>query len=429
MKKKILAVIMCFVMVMTVLPVYAFADDLTYGDFTYRVRESDKTATITLYTGSDENIVIPDHIGEYKVYSIGERAFCVDNRENIKSVYIPDTVEFIFTAAFSGCTNLSQVHFSRKLRGIGDAAFNSCTSLTNVEVNAEEIGERAFYRCSGIKTVRLNRAERIKPYAFCKCSALEDVYMNPYFIHYIETDAFMESGLKSISIGRGMKSKYWYINLGNGAFSNCKNLEYAYIRGVDKLDSVVFKGCTALKTVNIDILRGDIIESAFEKCDSLINVNIGTVYGFTHAIRWRAFSRCPSLKTFVVPNGTTMIQSGAFQSTLEAIFIPPSVTAIYGTLFEETELGNDTAVIYGYYGSYAETYANENNIEFRGFFGGDVDGDGVHTLNDVASVMELSTDYYFELSYSPEQAFVADANYDSVIDAFDVALMDREING
>ena len=63
-----------------------------------------------------------------------------------------------------------------------------------------------------------------------------------------------------------------------------------------------------------------------------------------------------------ISDGATLIGDGAFDScpALQNVFIPSSVTAIgFGVFF-----GCPNITIHAPAGSYAETYAKENNIPF-----------------------------------------------------------------
>lgn len=75
-----------------------------------------------------------------------------------------------------------------------------------------------------------------------------------------------------------------------------------------------------------------------------------------------AFSNCTSLTSVSIPDTVTSIGDEAFMgcTMLKEITIPTSVTAIANRVFYES--GIET--IYGYTGSYAETYCTNNNITF-----------------------------------------------------------------
>ena len=81
----------------------------TEGDYSYTV-SSDNTATITGYSGTDTELVIPDTLGGYPVTGIGAYAF--SGCSSLESIEIPDTVTNIGGHAFQNCTSLSSVQLS-----------------------------------------------------------------------------------------------------------------------------------------------------------------------------------------------------------------------------------------------------------------------------------------------------------------------------
>ena len=80
------------------------------------------------------------------------------------------------------------------------------------------------------------------------------------------------------------------------------------------------------------------------------------------SIGYYAFRNCINLINVTIPDSVTSIGSSAFYycTSLASITIPDSVTTISDYAFK----GCSNLTIHGYSGSYAETYANENNISF-----------------------------------------------------------------
>ena len=66
---------------------------------------------------------------------------------------------------------------------IGEGAFYGCTGLTSVTIpnSVTEIGESAFYGCTGLTSVSIgNSVTTIDNWAFCRCTGLKKVYsLNP----------------------------------------------------------------------------------------------------------------------------------------------------------------------------------------------------------------------------------------------------------
>ena len=65
------------------------------------------------------------------------------------------------------------------------------------------------------------------------------------------------------------------MEIGIGAFSNCKNLETVRLnKGLTRLKKEVFSGCERLKEINIPDTLQSIGEWAFRGCKSLKGLNI-----------------------------------------------------------------------------------------------------------------------------------------------------------
>lgn len=93
----------------------------------------------------------------------------------------------------------------------------------------------------------------------------------------------------------------------------------------------------------------------------------------------------PHLTSLFLPEGVQSIGEEAFSrcENLTAITIPSSVTAIGNYAFH----GCASLAIYGYTGSYAETYATENNIPFIALLRGDFVDDGVLSSADAVYLL------------------------------------------
>lgn len=171
--------------------------------------------------------------------------------------------------------------------------------------------------------------------------------------------------------------------IGMGAFEKCSSLTGVTIpEGVSEIGPRAFEQCTGLSSVVIPDSVTTIGWSAFSNCSSLTNVTIGnrvTTIGGTAffccekltnvaipasvtTIGSQAFEGCSSLMRIVIPEGMSSIGRRAFAGckNLTDVVIPAGVKEIGDRVFGEC----DNLVIRGNVGSYAETYAKENNIPF-----------------------------------------------------------------
>ena len=108
--------------------------------------------TITGYTGSGGEVVIPAEIDGKTVTSIGTGAFY--DCTGLKSVTIPVSVTEIGGSAFFGCTGLTSVTIPGSVTSIGDYAFSGCTGLRSVIIQngVAEISGCTFANCRGLET-------------------------------------------------------------------------------------------------------------------------------------------------------------------------------------------------------------------------------------------------------------------------------------
>ena len=133
-----------------------------YDGFEFTIN-GDK-ATLTKYTGTDTEVVIPSTISkredgvfiegsEYKVTSIGTRAF--QKCSSLTYINIPYGVTIIGNDAFNGCSSLLNVTIPDSVTNIGDSVFYGCSSLTSMTIGSgvTSIGYCAFYDCNSLTSV------------------------------------------------------------------------------------------------------------------------------------------------------------------------------------------------------------------------------------------------------------------------------------
>lgn len=157
--------------------------------------------TITKYTGTEGNVVIPSAIGGTAVKKIG--ADCFASNQYVTSVEIPEGVTEIGEEAFLNCPNLKTVVIPKGVVTLGQLAFFMCERLENVTMGSgiTAIGVNTFYGCSSLKDIQMpDTVTKIENYAFMGCSSLEKVVI-PVGTSSLGTGAFQDcSGLKEITI-------------------------------------------------------------------------------------------------------------------------------------------------------------------------------------------------------------------------------------
>ena len=139
-----------------------------------------------------------------------------------------------------------------------------------------------------------------------------------------------------------------------------ENNKYSIPDSVKTIGVNAFGACHSLAEIVIPNGVTTIGNYAFNTCASLTEI---VIPDSVTTIGSSAFFACSSITEIVIPDSVTKIGSDAFSacSSLTKIVIPDSVIEIGSDAFLFC-LGSLT--IYGYAGSTAETYANENGINF-----------------------------------------------------------------
>lgn len=99
--------------------------------------------TLVSYTGTAENVIIPQSVDGMTVTGIEDEVF--RDNTNIRSVTIPDTVSYFGKYLFQDST-LRSINIPKKLKIIPDFTFFRCSKLENVEFHDDIIliGKTAF---------------------------------------------------------------------------------------------------------------------------------------------------------------------------------------------------------------------------------------------------------------------------------------------
>ena len=171
--------------------------------------------------------------------------------------------------------------------------------------------------------------------------------------------------------------------IGGIAFEGCSNLTTVVLpESVNKIGAFAFAECPKLTQINIPEAVTCIEQETFYRCYALTSIRLPS--GIT-SIEEAAFQQCYNLSEVNIPDAVTSIGKNAFRrcEALTEIVIPANVISIGDSAFSrcanltsltihstETAFGSGVfaecpkLTIYGYSGSTAEAYANENSIPF-----------------------------------------------------------------
>ena len=301
------------------------------AQFTYTTNNG--AITITSYTGTDGNAVIPPETNGYPVTSIAGFGDGLGYAYSPTNIAIPASVTNIASGVFANLSSLTAITVAAQniiysstngilfdklqtfliqapggiagsyaipgsVTGIGDEAFYDCASLTNVSIgtNVTSIGDFAFSGCQGLTSLTIpNQVLSIGNWSFQACASLTN-----------------------ITLGTNVAS------VGDYAFSSCSGLtEFMIPNSVTNIGN-----------------------EALEFCGSLTNVSLGT--GVT-TIGNDAFAYCSSLTRIVIPKSVTNIASITYSlvyvggGRLQLIIGPIEMVAHCGRLTDITVDGQNPA--------------------------------------------------------------------------------------
>ncbi len=345
--------------------VNAAAQTFERGDFTYcklygtynevSIKGStDKTALTIPSTVDYEGVT-------YSITGIEYDAFLSHN--NLQTISIPNSVQYIWGTPFSGCENLQYIEYDNALYLGNDenkylwlikAKSKGITSC-GINNNCKHIAENAFDGCDKLTAIVIpNSVVDIGHYAFNNCSGLSSVTI-PISVITIGTQAFncdntiFVCEAQSKPQGWGDYTSYYC----SGTWNNCQGTTYwglSFIVG-DFAYSIIGDNTVSVRKYlgnGLDVsipsvvtFNGneykvtDIGEAVFQNKD-LTEITIPET---VKNIGKEAFYGCSGLTEVILPDSLITIGDNAFDgcSSLRIINIPNSVQTINRSVFSHCE--------------------------------------------------------------------------------------------
>ena len=300
----------------------------------------------------------------------------------IEAITLPNSIEWIGSGAFRGCSRLKAIDIPESVKSIGYHAFRDCANLASIHIpkSVESIGHYSFWGCSNLnhldiddleQWLKLDLSEGSHPFAGRESGdgmkSGGDLFIAGSSATTIEipansllTNGFAFYGchnLRSIKLHDNIEV------IGEYTFAYCKNLSsismpknllwikgWAFFR-CDNLSSVTFNnnllqidygafvGCNGLREIvlheGVEVLGGHV----FAECQNLVSVTLpNSITSFGDLI----FGGCKKLSKVALPNQMKSMPNGIFAgcSSLSNIHIPETVTIIDIEAFEGTAISS-----------------------------------------------------------------------------------------
>ena len=211
------------------------------------------------------------------------------------------------------------------------------------------------------------------------------------------SQAFNFTGIESLTLPANVKFK----DNAEGIFTSCLRLKTADIY-CDVMPKM-FDDCNSLETVNFKGNTTSIPYAAFRNC----NIKRLDIPSSVKSIGEEAFFGSYQMAAVTLHSGLSSIGAKAFyDNNFKFVIIPASVTSIgekaFGYISDSKTI--DGFTIYGYRGTAAETYANENGFTF-------ITLDSESSVKDVTYTPSWSSvnDYSFSVDGRPLKLQVIEA--------------------
>ena len=281
------------------------------------------------------NVVIPDTITtggkKYRVVGIGEQAF--SRCFSLKTITIPESIEYIGNKAFEACCHLRTVNYNAircrdlTLPSFAPFSYGNAAYGEYVYPDDDPSYPDSYWSAYDLKEVNIGaNVERIPDYMFYGMGG--GLAQADYTVRPVKVDQ-SKAGVTKINFLGTPKE------IGNQAFRACRMLRSITIPdGVTSIGQALFADCDTLSTVTLPDGIEDIPAYFFSNCKELTTINYPASI---KRVNFEAFKNCAKLTVVALPEGLTAVGPSAFRAceNLQTVQLPSTLTTIDGYAFSD----------------------------------------------------------------------------------------------
>ena len=259
-------------------------------------------------------LAVTVNVAPYAFYGATE-IFCGDDA--ITSLVIADGVTAIGNDAFNGALALDTVTLPASLRTVGARAFFGCDNIVDVKIAdvdawcqvefADAFANPLYYAknlyVAGTAATELTISANVKKHVFIACELITKVTFTDSVTAISDSAFYGCSAIKTVALNK-------VTALGKSAFENCAALESVDLGVAENIGARAFANCASIKdTLTIANTVEVIGSEAFVNCAKINKVVFGSA---VKTIGVSAFYNCSALKEINVPASVTVIGANAF---------------------------------------------------------------------------------------------------------------------
>ena len=329
------------------------------------VQAGDRTV-LTDYIGQSDpySITLPDGITEIRRDAF--RRWRME-KPDMREVIIPKSYKTIDFSAFPGCKRLQRIVFSEgvmTIRGLSDCDLPSLSELyiPASVTEIEEIDRKGMQNNS----LRIYGVDGSAAEAFARNNNIEFIAQDPKTPLHPLSDFVIKNDALTIYLGhdttvvlpRGITAIQY------GAFKdNDTMIEIDIPEGVETIDDFAFSDCRGLRAVQFPKTLKEIGNYSFSGCHKLEKLDLSDGL---KTIGNNAFMWCNNLTEVIIPETVQSIGKDAFSDcrSLKHVHMPSGLQKIGAGAFTNGFGAEGTIEIHALANSYAQRYAEENQLTF-----------------------------------------------------------------